>query len=91
VCDLALLHQLGDGADGVLDRDLRVDPVLVVQVDVVGAQPAQGALDGGGDVGRAAVQLPGGRPVWERKPNLVASTTWSRRPRMARPTSSSLV
>jgi hypothetical protein len=33
----------------------RVDAVLVVQVDVVGAQPGQGALDGGADVGWCAV------------------------------------
>jgi len=30
--------------------------VLVVQVDVVGAEPLQGALDGGADVRRAAVE-----------------------------------
>ena len=45
--------------DGVLDRRVRVDPVLVVQVDVVGAEPLQGALDGGADVGRAAVEHAG--------------------------------
>ena len=55
VADLALGHQLGHSADGVLDRSVRVDPVLVVQVDVVGAEPLQGALDRGADVGRAAV------------------------------------
>ena len=37
VPDLALGDQLGQGADGVLDGRVRVDPVLVVQVDVVGA------------------------------------------------------
>ena len=40
VADLALGHQFGDGADGVLDRGVGVDAVLVVQVDVVGAEPA---------------------------------------------------
>ena len=58
VADLALGDELGDRADGVLDRRVRVDAVLVVQVDVVGAQPSQRALDGGADVGRAAVEVP---------------------------------
>jgi hypothetical protein len=91
VADLALGDQLGQRADGVLDRRVRVDAVLVVQVDVVGAQPAQRALDGGADVGGAAVEpTPGGAAGVGDEPNLVASTTWSRRPLMARPTSSSL-
>ena len=38
---LALSHEFGQGADAVLDRRLRIDPMLVVQVDVVGAQTAQ--------------------------------------------------
>jgi len=53
VQDLALGHQLGQGADGVLDGRVRVDPVLVVEVDAVGAQPLQGPLDRGPDVRRA--------------------------------------
>jgi hypothetical protein len=36
VQDLALGHQLGQRADGVLDRRVRVDAVLVVEVDAVG-------------------------------------------------------
>ena len=56
VADLALGDQLGQGADGVLDGGLRVDPVLVVQVDVVGAEPLQRPLDCGADVRRAAVE-----------------------------------
>jgi hypothetical protein len=55
VADLALAPQLGQSADGVLDRGIRVDPVLVVQVDVVDAESLQGALDRGTDVRRAAV------------------------------------
>jgi hypothetical protein len=35
--DLALRDQLGQCTDGVLDRCVRVDPVLVVEVDAVGA------------------------------------------------------
>ena len=59
VQDLALGDQLGQGADGVLDRGVRVDPVLVVEVDAVGAEPLQGALDRGADVRRAAVEHAG--------------------------------
>ncbi len=44
VTDLAGLHQLGHGADGLLDRHLRIDPVLVVEVDVVDPEPAQRRL-----------------------------------------------
>ena len=57
VAHLALRDQLRDRADGVLDRRVRVDAVLVVQIDVVGAEAAQRTLDRGADVGRAAVQV----------------------------------
>ena len=56
VADLALGDELGQRADGILDGRVRVDPVLVVQVDVVGAQPLEGALDRDADVRRAAVE-----------------------------------
>ncbi len=56
--DLPPGHQLGQGADGVLDGSVRVDAVLVVEVDAVGTQPLQGALDGRPDVRRAAVEHP---------------------------------
>jgi hypothetical protein len=59
VQDLAFGHQLGQGADGVLDGRAGVDPVLVVEVDAVGTQPLQRALDGGPDVRRAAVEHSG--------------------------------
>ncbi len=56
VADLALGDELGKSADRLLDGGLRVHPVLVVEVDVVGAEPLQGALDRGADVGGAAVE-----------------------------------
>ena len=59
VADLALGDEFGEGADGVFDRRLRVDPVLVVEVDVVGAEPLERALDRGADVRRAAVEVAG--------------------------------
>ena len=43
--DLALRHQVLDRAGDVLDRDLRVDAVLVEQVDAVGAQALEHAVD----------------------------------------------
>jgi hypothetical protein len=38
---LALGHQLGERADGLLDRRVGIDAVLVVEVDTVGPQPLQ--------------------------------------------------
>jgi hypothetical protein len=52
----ALFHQVLDGAGHVFDGHLRVDPVLVQQVDAVGAQALEHALDGLLDVCRPAVQ-----------------------------------
>ena len=59
IADLALGHQVGQGADGVLDRDAGVNAVLVVQVDAVRAQPPEGAFGSDTDVRRAAVEHPG--------------------------------
>ena len=56
--DLALRDQLGHGADGLLDGRVGVDAVLVVEVDVVGAEPLERAFDGEADVLRAAVERP---------------------------------
>ncbi len=56
VADLALGDELGHGADGLLDRGVGVDAVLVVEVDVVGAEPLQRAFDREADVRRAAVE-----------------------------------
>ena len=92
VPDLAGGDQLGHRADGLLDRHRLVDPVLVVEVDVVDAEPLQAGVAGRADVRRAAVDAGScGRRRRRTLPNLVASTTSSRRPAMARPTSSSLV
>jgi hypothetical protein len=44
VANLACLDQLGKRADRLLDRRLGVDAVLVVEVDVVGAEAPQGGL-----------------------------------------------
>ena len=91
--DLARLDELGHRADGLLDRRVGVDAVLVVEVDVVGrpgaaASPRRpGARTPGGRRRRGAVGSSRSRTM----PNFVASTTSSRRPSIARPTSSSFV
>ena len=54
--DLPLAHELGHRADDVLDRHSRVHAVLIEQVDPVGGEAAERALDGFADVCRAAVQ-----------------------------------
>jgi hypothetical protein len=56
VADLAGLDELLDRARDVLDRDVGVDPVLVKEVDHVGAQPAQGCVGDPADLLRPAVE-----------------------------------
>lgn len=55
--DFASINQLADRAGHVFDRDLAVDTMLVEQIDIIGLQSAQGALDRLADRGRAAVGL----------------------------------
>jgi hypothetical protein len=59
VPDLALGYELGEGADCVLDGRVRVDAVLVAEVDVIGSQPLQRSFDRGADVRGAAVEYAG--------------------------------
>ena len=56
---LALGDQVGDGLRGLLDRGVRVDAVLVEQVDVVGAQALERPFDRGLDVRGTAVDHAG--------------------------------
>ena len=53
---LALSDQLFDRAGDVLDRDVRVDAMLVQQIDTVGAEALERAIDDCLDVLGAAVQ-----------------------------------
>ncbi len=46
----ALCDQVFDGARHLFDRHRRVNPVLIEQIDVVGAQPLQHRVDGAADV-----------------------------------------
>ena len=54
--DLALRHQVLDGPGDILDRHLRVDAVLVQEIDTIGPQAPQHALDGELDAVRTAVE-----------------------------------
>ena len=76
-----------DGAGHVLDRDGRVDPVLVVEVDAVGSEALQRPLDDLLDVLGSAERPT--RPSTS-KPNLLAMATLSRNGASASPTRSSL-
>jgi len=40
------LDQLGHRADGFFDRNSRIDPVLVIQIDVVDAEPLETGVAG---------------------------------------------
>ena len=68
--DLARRDELGHGPRGLLDGHARVEPVVVVDVDPVGAEPGQARFARGGDVLGAAVEgLPAfGRPRGELGP-----------------------
>ena len=86
VADLSGGHQLGHGPHRLLDGHAAVGAVLVVEVDVVDTQPAERRFAGLAHVGRR-------HPGWSGRqgrrcrtmPNLVASTTSSRRPRWPDP------
>ena len=49
VPDLALMPQVVEGAQGLLDRRALVEVVHEVEVDPLGAEPLQRPLDGAGD------------------------------------------
>jgi len=53
---LSLGYQILDGAGDIFNRHLRVDPVLVHEIDTVGTQTLQHALDSKLDVVRATVE-----------------------------------
>jgi hypothetical protein len=58
VANFAFRDQLSENADRLFDGGVRIDAVLVVQVDVVGAKPPEGALKRRADVGWTAVKVP---------------------------------
>ena len=90
--DFALGDQVGDDARDLFDGSVRVDAVLVVQVDVVGAEALKEPSTADLMLAGLLSMTPGLGPlsVWETRPNFVAMTTSSRRPLTACPTTSSL-
>ena len=94
VLDLASLNQILHRSRHVFDRHVRVDAVLIEQVDGVDLEPLERALGDLLDVLRPAVQA---GPAARRRsgsssnPNLVAITTCPRKGARASPTSSSFV
>ena len=56
VADVAGLHQVGDRADGVLDRHLRIEARRPVDVDVAAPEPGQAVADRVLDRDRAGVE-----------------------------------
>ena len=89
---LARADELGHGADRLLDRRLRVDAVLVVEVDRVETEPLQAGVAGRADVLGAAAHAAGGGVRAADDPELRGHhDSLAAAPRSARPTSSSFV
>ena len=63
VAHLALFDELGHRSDRFLDLHVRVDAVLVEEVDVIGAEALQRALDRAAHVVGRAVDLADRRHV----------------------------
>jgi hypothetical protein len=61
VADLAGRHQFGHGPDRLLDRHVRVHPVLVVEIEVIDPEPAQRGVQRPPDVLGPAVRHAGWR------------------------------
>ena len=65
---LPCVLQLGQGADRLLERDLRVGPVELVERDLFQAEPLQAAVQRGAEVLGATVRRPLPGPVRSRPP-----------------------
>ncbi len=51
VSNFSAAHELIEGAEHLIDRSQRVEGVELVQIDVVGPEPAQTGFAGGDQVG----------------------------------------
>ena len=91
VSHLAGLDELRHRADGLLDRRIRVDAVLVIDVDRVDAEPLQRRVAGPVHVVGTAVDAEKRAVLVAHVAELRRDTTSWRRSRIARPTSRSLV
>ncbi len=90
--DLPLRDQLGHRAPRLLERHLGIDAVQLVEVDEVGPQPlSEPSIASRTCSGRPSLRSTYSATSSTTSPHLVASTTSSRRPSIARPTSSSFV
>ena len=79
VAHLALVHEVGQRAERLVDVDVRIGPVHLVEVDVVGVEPAQAVLALAHDpAARAAAHVADRRPSARR-------TWWRARCRRAGP------
>ena len=87
VADLALVDEVGQRAERLVDVGVRVGAVDLVEVDPVGVQAPERVLDLGDDPAPRDAAVVG--VLAHRHQNLVASTTSSRRPLSALPTISS--
>src|SRR2546428_3426345 len=56
VSDLAGFDEIRHGTDGIFDRGIRIQPMLIIQVDIICAQAAKRTLYGPLDMSRTAVQ-----------------------------------
>ena len=83
VADLPLADQVVEGLEGLQEVGVRVGPVGLVEVDVVGVEAAQAVLDGADDPAPRVAGGSGSSPIWPW--NLVARKTSSRRPLRALP------
>ena len=64
ITDLALFDEPRHCADRILDRHCRIDPVLIIEIDDVDAEPLQAHFAGLGNIGGAAVDAVGAaRPL----------------------------
>ena len=90
---LPSLNQILHRSRHIFDRNVRVDTVLIEQIDGLDLEPLERGLSDLLDVLRPAIQASPALPVIGSmsKPNLVAITTCSRKGARASPTSSSLV
>ena len=91
--DLARPDQFTDRACDIFNRSQWVDPGLIEEIDVVGAQSLERRVSNSLDlVGRLSTPIGEAPPFGSNlNPNLVEITTWSRRGSSASPTNSSLV
>ena len=91
VLNFAFPNQILDRSCHVFDRHVRVNAMLIEQIDDIGVQALERGLGDLLDVLRAAVERLRALPSGSLKPNLVAITTCLRNGARASPTSSSLM